>query len=134
MAGEQKRSLDRYRAKRSRSLMELAVLQRPPPTFSSVFSIGPCSEALFESFTCKQLRKLQQDAGNSELRHLVDSYLRRYPIRQADVAAGQHVALLRHHASVPGARLELPPATYTQVRGGRGERGAPAERGSARVF
>ena len=60
MAGEQKRSLDRYRAKRSRSLMELAVLQRPPPTFSSVFSIGPCSEALFESFTCKQLRKLQQ--------------------------------------------------------------------------
>ena len=102
--------------------MELAVLQRPPPTFSSVFSIGPCSEALFESFTCKQLRKLQQDAGNSELRHLVDSYLRRYPIRQADVAAGQHVALLRHHASVPGARLELPPATYALVR--RDERNA----------
>jgi len=32
-----------------------------------------------------------------------------------DVRAGEHVALLRHHAAEPGARLELPPATYQLV-------------------
>ena len=87
------------------------------PDFSAVFSIGPCSESLFGNFTCKALRALQRDVGNDELRHLIDSYLERYPIRAVDVEAYQYVALLHHYASIPRARVELPPATYAMVRG-----------------
>lgn len=55
--------------------------------------------------------------GNKELRHLIDSYLERYPSSVADVATGQHVVLLHHHTAVPGAPLELPQATCALVRG-----------------
>ena len=85
------------------------------PTFSSVLAIGPCHESLFEHFSHKQLRRLQRDIGNREFRDLVSSYVECYPIRAVDVRAGEHMALLRHRASVPGARLELPPATYQLV-------------------
>jgi len=87
------------------------------PSFFTVFSIGPCYEALFVSFTHKELRALQLDARNNEMRHCIDGYLDRYPIRAVDVAAGQHSALLYHHANVPGFSLELPPATYTLASG-----------------
>jgi len=87
------------------------------PDFSTVFDIGPCHEALFEGFTHRELRALARGVGNRELRDLIGVYLRRYPIRQADVRAGEHVALLHHHAKVVDLRLELPPATYTLVRG-----------------
>ena len=84
-------------------------------TFSSVFAVGPCHESLFENFSHKELRRLQRDIGNREFRDLVSSYVECYPIRAVDVRAGEHMALLRHRASVPGARLELPPATYQLV-------------------
>ena len=91
-------------------------LSAAPPTFSDVFDIGPCHEALFQHFTHRELLGLR-GFGNSELKALIRSYLARYPIRAADVAAGEHTALLRYFASVPGARLELPPGIYRLVAG-----------------
>ena len=85
------------------------------PTFAYVLAIGPCHESLFESFSHVELRRLQRDIGNREFRGLVGAFLERYPIRAIDVAAGQHVAMLHHCASVPGLRLELPPAVYALV-------------------
>ena len=88
--------------------------------FFDVFDVGPCHEALLEQFTHKELRRLQRDVGSAELRELIGAYLERYPIRAADIAAGEHVVLLQHFATVPGLRLELPPATYWLVRGDEG--------------
>ena len=85
------------------------------PTFDAVFAIGPCHESLFESFTHKQLRRLQRDVKNSDLKDVIEAYLKRYTIRQADVDAGDHVALLHHYAAIADARLELPPAAYALV-------------------
>jgi len=53
--------------------------------------------------------------GNTELRGLSDEYLQRYPIRAADVAAGEHMALLYHRAAIPNTRLQLPLAAYVLV-------------------
>jgi len=112
------------------------------PDILTVFSIGPRSESLFESFTCKQLRQLlqvrlllqlgrcaaaaalvltlpHQSVGNNELHHLVDSYLERYPIRLAEVAAGRHSVLLYFYAKFEGLQLEPLPATYALARGTR---------------
>ena len=96
------------------------------PDFSTVLGVGPCSESLFANFTCKELRALQLGVGNDELRHLIDSYLERYPMRAADVEAGQHVALLHHLVTIPGLRLELPPWTYLLER--RNQRNAAHDR------
>ena len=82
------------------------------PTFADVFDVGPCHEALFENFSHKELVRLARGVANSELRDLVVTYLERYPIRAADVAAGEHVALLHRLASVQSSTVRLLPATY----------------------
>ena len=118
---------------------ELALqgVQLDSTAFTTVFAIGPIQLALYDALDHKALARLAR--SSAENAKSVGAYVEHGTaagrgIRAADVAAGVHAALLHKLAAVPGARLELPPATYTQVRGGRGERGAPAERGSARVF
>ena len=68
-------------------------LARAEHSFFDVFDVGPCHEALFECFSHVELRQLLQGVNNGELRRLVDAFLRRYPIRAADVAVGQHSVL-----------------------------------------
>ena len=115
---------------------EAAAAQRPPPDFSAVFSIGPCQEQLFATLTRPQLLQMRVDA---ETRQWVDEELARSDVggltmRPADVevnpipwAANWGIgrlpatapsralvqdALLHHYASIPNARILLPPATY----------------------
>jgi len=104
-------------------------MSQPDPTFDAVFSIGPCYESLFESFTHRELRTLQPDVGNRELPTSVGNrrrkeairsdrfFLQRYPIWEADVDAGEQVALLHRHAAIPSdARLELQRVHLAELR------------------
>ena len=68
----------------------------PELSFFAVFSIGPCSVSLFESFTTPALLQLSASTRNSELKELIREHVRAEGcIRPVDVVAGHHVQLLR---------------------------------------
>ena len=74
--------------------MELALLRHPPPTFSSVFCIGPCQLALFEHVSTPDLLLLRVD---TETRGWVEEYVaHERRVREVDIRAGVHVQVLRY--------------------------------------
>jgi len=74
--------------------MELALLRRPPQTFSNVFCIGPCQLALFEHVSTPDLLLLRVDA---ETRGWVEEYVaHERRVREVDVRQGVHVKVLRY--------------------------------------
>jgi len=74
--------------------MELALLRHPPPTFSSVFCIGPCQLALFEHVSTPDLLLLRVD---TETRGWVEEYVaHERRVREVDVLQGVHVQVLRY--------------------------------------
>ena len=107
---------------KSSAAMERAL--KPPPAFSALFSIGLVQEQLFAKLTRVQL--LRKVRGlNCECRDWVDAELRHcdaggLTMRPSDLLAGLPVPLLRRFASIAGARVVLPPATYELTEEGGG--------------
>ena len=95
---------------------------KAPPSFSTLFSIGPAQESVFGNLTRPQLLKLVRTLCR-ECRDWVDSELRHcdaggLTIRPADLAyPGIQVALLHHFVSIEGARVLLPAAEFALVEG-----------------